>query len=43
MARRAAKLTRHARRVTMHLPHDWPWATAIIRAFNRLEDLPALA
>ncbi len=39
----AAKLTRHARRVTMHLPDDWPWATAIIRAFDRLEDLPALA
>jgi hypothetical protein len=39
----AAKLTRHARQVTLHLPDDWPWATTIIRAFKRLEDLPALA
>jgi hypothetical protein len=38
----AGHLTRHARQVTLHLPTDWPWATAIIRAFDRLEDLPAL-
>jgi len=38
----AGQLTRHARTTTLHLPADWPWATAIIRAFGRLEDLPAL-
>jgi hypothetical protein len=37
----AGKLTRHARRVTLHLPADWPWAAAIMRAFKRLEALPA--
>jgi len=37
----AAKLTRHARRSTLHLPADWPWAAAIMRAFNRLAALPA--
>jgi hypothetical protein len=38
----AGQLTRHARRVTLHLPADWPWANAIIRGFGRLQDLPAL-
>ena len=37
----AGQLTRHARRVTLHLPDDWPWADAILRAFKRLEALPA--
>jgi hypothetical protein len=37
----AARLTRHARRVTLHLPADWPWAGAIARAFKRLATLPA--
>ncbi len=37
----AAKLTRHARRSTLHLPADWPWAAAIMRAFKRLAALPA--
>jgi len=37
----AGQLTRHARRVTLHLPADWPWADAILRAFNRLDALPA--
>jgi len=37
----AGKLTRHARRVTLHLPADWPWAGAIMRAFKRLAALPA--
>jgi hypothetical protein len=37
----AARLTRHARRVTLHLPADWPWADAIARAFKRLAALPA--
>jgi hypothetical protein len=37
----AGQLTRHARRVTLHLPADWPWAAAILRAFKRLQTLPA--
>ncbi|MDX6573792.1 MAG: hypothetical protein QOC86_2948 [Gaiellales bacterium] len=37
----AAKLTRHARRSTLHLPAAWPWAAAIMRAFKRLAALPA--
>ena len=37
----AGQLTRHARRTTLHLPADWPWASAILRAFNRLQALPA--
>jgi hypothetical protein len=39
----AGHLTRHARRVTLHLPADWPWAGAILRAFKRLQELPAHA
>jgi hypothetical protein len=37
----AGQLTRHARRVTLHLPADWPWAGAILRAFERLRALSA--
>jgi hypothetical protein len=37
----AARLTRHARRLTLHLPADWPWASAIEQAFKRLAALPA--
>ena len=37
----AARLTRHARRLTLHLPADWPWAGAIEQAFKRLAALPA--
>jgi len=37
----AGHLTRHARRVTLHLLADWPWASAILRAFQRLDALPA--
>ena len=37
----AGQLTRHARRITLHLPADWPWAGAILRAFKRLDALPA--
>lgn len=37
----AGQLTRHARRTTLHLPADWPWAAAITRAFKRLDALPA--
>jgi hypothetical protein len=37
----AGQLTRHARRDTLHLPADWPWAGAILHAFKRLQALPA--
>jgi hypothetical protein len=37
----AGKLTRHARRLTLHLPADLPWAAAIARAFKSLAALPA--
>jgi hypothetical protein len=37
----AGQLTRHARQITLHLPADWPWAGAILRAFKRLQALPA--
>jgi Transposase DDE domain group 1 len=37
----AGQLTRHARQTTLHLPADWPWAAAILRAFKRLGALPA--
>jgi hypothetical protein len=37
----AGQITRHARRTTLHLPADWPWAGAILTAFKRLDALPA--
>jgi hypothetical protein len=37
----AARLTRHARRSTLHLPSDWPWAAAIVAAFDRLDGIRA--
>ena len=37
----AGKLTRHARRLTLHLPADRPWSGAIARAFKRLAARPA--
>jgi hypothetical protein len=36
----AGQLTRHARRLTLHLPADWLWGAAIARAFKRLAALP---
>ncbi len=37
----AGRLTRHARRLTLHLPHDWPWRQALLQAFERLRTIPA--
>jgi hypothetical protein len=37
----AGQHTRHARRHTLHLPADWPWAAAILQAFKRLRAIPA--
>lgn len=37
----AARLTRHARRLVLHLPRAWPWQHELLRAFERLRALPA--
>jgi hypothetical protein len=37
----AGRLTRTARRRTLHLPRAWPWAAELIAAFARLRMLPA--
>lgn len=37
----AGRLTRSARRRTLHLPRSWPWAGELIAAFARLRALPA--
>jgi hypothetical protein len=37
----AGRLACHARRLTLHLPADWPWVAAIAKAFKRLAALPA--
>jgi hypothetical protein len=37
----AGRLTRHARRLRLHLPRGWPWGNALRRAFERLQALPA--
>jgi hypothetical protein len=34
------RLARSARRVTVHLPAHWPWATAFVSALARLRALP---
>ena len=39
----AGRLACHARRLTLHLPADWPWVAAIAKAFKRLAALPARA
>ena len=38
-----ARLTRSARRVTLHLPAHWPWAVDFSTALARLRALPLLA
>jgi hypothetical protein len=37
----AGRLTRHARRLVLHLPHAWPWQRQLLAAFERLRALPA--
>jgi len=37
------RLTRSARRLTLHLPPDWPWAADVRAALERLRALPLLA
>jgi hypothetical protein len=36
----AARLTRHARQLVLHLPRHWPWREALLQAFERLRALP---
>jgi hypothetical protein len=36
----AARVVRHARRVTVRLQRTWPWATALAPALPRLRALP---
>ena len=36
----AGRLTRSARRFTLHLPQRWPWETQFSRALARLRALP---
>lgn len=37
------RLTRSARRHTLHLPNRWPWATPFLQALRRLRALPTPA
>jgi len=37
----AARLSRHARRLVLHLPRTWPWQRELLKAFERLRALPA--
>jgi len=37
----AGRLTRHARRLVLHLPRAWPWQRELLAAFERLRTLPA--
>ena len=36
----AGRITREARRLTLHLPQGWPWETHFTRALARLRALP---
>ena len=36
----AGRLTRSARRLTLHLPQHWPWETQFSRALARLQTIP---
>ena len=38
----AGRLTRSARRLTLHLPQRWPWETQFNRALARLRAIPRL-
>ena len=39
----SGRLTRSARRWTLHLPARWPWQQDFIEALTRIRALPALA
>jgi hypothetical protein len=40
---RVGRLTRSARRLTLHLPTRWPWAIGFAAALARLRAIPLLA
>lgn len=37
-----ARVATSARRITLHLPHAWPWETAWTTPFNRVSDPPSV-
>jgi Transposase DDE domain group 1 len=39
----AARLAFSGRRAKLHLQHNWPWADALLAAFQRLKVLPTAA
>jgi hypothetical protein len=39
----AGRLTRSARRITLHLPARWPWAISFLHALRQLRAIPLLA
>lgn len=39
----AGRITRSGRRMRLHLPAGWPWASELVAAFRRLRALPAPA
>lgn len=39
----AGRIARSGRRVVLRLPRSWPWAQALVAAFERLRALPAPA
>lgn len=38
-----ARIARSARRITLHLPHNWPWQQAWTHLFDTVHDPPAPA
>ena len=36
----AGRITRSARRITLHLPKRWPWEEKVTRALARLRAIP---
>ena len=38
-----ARVASSARRITLHLPHAWPWQEPWTRLFDRVADPPAIA
>ena len=39
----SGRLTRSARRTTLHLPAHWPWATSFLTALARLQEIQLLS
>ena len=43
LLRLSGRLTRSARRITLHLPDRWPWAADFLAALTRIRAIPRLA